>query len=52
MDRLCVIIPTYGKFDYAAKAVTSAIESAFAVEAHVFLVDDASPDFHERDAEK
>jgi GT2 family glycosyltransferase len=50
MDRLCVIIPTYGKFDYAAKAVTSAIESAFAVEAHVFLVDDASPDFHEKDA--
>lgn len=46
MDRLCVIVPTYGKFEYAKQAVESAIESARNVEAHVFLVDDASPDFH------
>ena len=46
MDRLCVIIPTYSKFEYAQRAVSSAIESAKDVEAHVFLVDDASPDFH------
>jgi GT2 family glycosyltransferase len=47
MDRLCVIVPTYGKFEYAALAITSAIEAAAHVETHVYLVDDASPDFHE-----
>lgn len=49
MDRLCVVIPTYGKFEYAKQAVVSAIEAATDVEAHVFLVDDASPDFHGHD---
>ena len=50
MDRLCVIVPTYGKFEYAQQAVSSAIEAAKDVEAHVFLVDDASPDFHSFDS--
>lgn len=49
MDRLCVIVPTYSKFEYAQQAVSSAIEAAKDVETHVFLVDDASPDFHGRD---
>src|SRR5690242_10482987 len=41
---LAVAIPTYGAFDYAAKAVASLLENTHAARPVAVVVDDASPD--------
>lgn len=43
--QLGIVIPTYGAFAYAAKAVRSALMCDFPGEVHVCVVDDASPDW-------
>ncbi len=46
---ILVVVPTYGHFDYALKAVASALRNTRALEPHVLVVDDASPDRLSRD---
>lgn len=41
---ILIVIPTYNHFDYAARAVESALANTTLLEPHVVLVDDASPD--------
>ncbi len=43
--RLLIVIPTYGHFDYAARAARSALEHTLCVEPHIVFVDDASPEW-------
>jgi len=41
---LLVVVPTYGHYDYAARAVRSALEHTVSWAARVLVVDDATPD--------
>lgn len=45
MNATAIIIPTYGHFDYAARAIQSALYKT-AGEPIVFVIDDASPDWN------
>ncbi len=41
---ILIVIPTYNHFDYAAKAVESALANTHTLKPQVLVVDDASPD--------
>lgn len=41
--RILIVIPTYGAFDYALKAVRSAVENTRTLNPRVLVVDDATP---------
>lgn len=42
---ILIVVPTYGHFEYAARAVTTALANTRTLKPHVLVVDDASPDF-------
>lgn len=46
MNELAIIIPTYGQFNYAERAIRSALDSTY-LETHIVVVDDASPNWIE-----
>lgn len=48
MESVAVIIPTYGQFDYAARAIRSAIEQSWG-EVFIHVIDDHSPDWPKRE---
>lgn len=43
-EKLAVVIPVYGHFDYAANAVASLFANTHSVDPYVIVVDDASPE--------
>lgn len=47
MLEIAVVIPTYGKFEYAANAIDSLYRNSIAYKPFVILVDDASPEWPE-----
>lgn len=42
--KILIVVPTYGQFDYAIRAVRTALSSTQTLEAHVAVIDDASPE--------
>lgn len=40
-----IVVPTYNHFEYAAEAIASAFTSTSLLDAHVLMVDDASPEW-------
>ena len=46
--KILIVVPTYGHFDYAARAVRTALANTRTLDPHVLVVDDASPDMPAR----
>lgn len=45
---ILIVVPTYGHFDYAARAVRTALANTRTLTPHIAFIDDASPDWDSR----
>jgi glycosyltransferase involved in cell wall biosynthesis len=50
--KILIVIPTYGQFDYAIRAVRTALSSTRTLDPYVTVIDDASPERLSRERHK